>query len=219
MGDLATFCAALGIAFYNSWKLTLVTLAGMPVAIVLLSFVSKQMKANIEAQKRDLTQASKFANTAIISIDTVKAYNGQEHEVWQYASAIKKAAGSYLRQANSNALQMGITRFVIISMFVQGFWFGISLADNGLSAGAVLTTFYACLIATESAETLLPQWLVIARGMSAGATLKAVLLHIKNGKKVVPMSGSSKPAICFGDIEVTNVSQISYFELAPLICP
>lgn len=211
MGDLGTACAALGIAFYSSWKLTLVTLAGFPIAVVLLGLISTQMKANIEAQKRDLTQASKYVHTAIISIDTVKAYNGQEHEVWQYASAIKKAARSYLKQANSNALQMGITRFVIISMFVQGFWFGISLIEGGLSTGAVLTTFYACLMATEAAEILLPQWLVIARGMSAGATLKTLLLQMRNGRNVVEMGGSGTPNTCFGDIEVTNVSRIVTF--------
>lgn len=207
MADLSTACAALGIAFYSSWKLTLVTLAAFPLAVVLLGLISAQMQANIEAQKKDLTQASKYVHTAIISIDTVKAYNGQEQEVWQYASVIKKAARSYLKQANSTALQMGITRFVIISMFVQSFWFGISLSEKGLNSGAILTTFYACLVATEAAETLLPQWLVIARGMSAGATLKALLLQMRNGKIVLEMGGSGTPSTCYGDIGVTDVSK------------
>lgn len=206
LGDLGTACAALGIALYSSWRITLVTLAGFPVAVIILGLIAKQMTANIEAQKRDLTQAAKSVNTALISIDTVKAYNGQEQEVWQYAAAVKRAARSYLKQANIAALQMGITRFVITGMFVQGFWYGSSLVDKGLSTSALLTTFYACLQATQSAETLLPQWLVIARGMSAGATLKNLLLQMRDGRRVVEMGGSGKPATCFGDIEITDLS-------------
>ncbi|RAL63287.1 hypothetical protein DID88_004363 [Monilinia fructigena] len=97
----------------------------------------------IEAQKRELSQASKLTNTAITAIDTVKAFNGEDQEVWQYFLAIKRSTIYYMIQARSNAFQFGITKFVIIAIFVQGFWYGISLVDHGLDAGEVLTTFYA----------------------------------------------------------------------------
>ncbi|KAH9219138.1 P-loop containing nucleoside triphosphate hydrolase protein [Leptodontidium sp. 2 PMI_412] len=198
--------AALGLAFYYSWKLTLVVIATFPVAGVVFFLVSMQLGPAIEAQKRELTKASKYANTAITAINTVKAYNGQDQEVWQYYDTIKKVAASYLIQARCNAAQFGITKFLMVGLFVQGFWFGLVLVKQGMDPGAVLTTFYACLAAMQGLETVLPQWLVLKKGMSAGQTLKAIMIQVKHGRVVTNMVGSFRPSSCEGDIEVKGVS-------------
>lgn len=198
--------AAVGLAFYYSWKLSLVILATFPVAGVMLFLVSLKLGPAIEAQKRELSKASKYANTAITAINTVKTYNGQDQEVWQYYDTIKKAAASYLIQARCNALQFGTTKFLMIGIFIQGFWFGLVLVKQGLDPGSVLTTFYACLAAMQGLETVLPQWLVLKKGMSAGQTLKAIMTQVKNGRVDKNMVGSLRPDKCEGDIEVKGVS-------------
>jgi ATP-binding cassette subfamily B (MDR/TAP) protein 1 len=203
--DAAAALAALGTAFYYSWNLTLVILAIAPIAVMALAIVTRKLPSAIEAQKRDLSEASKCSHTAIAAVDTVKVFNGQDQEVWQYACAVKKAARSYMTQVNANSLQMGITRFVTTGMFVVGFWYGIVLVRQGLGAGSVLTTFYSCLMATEAAEALLPQWLVLSKGMSAGETLRYMLLQIERGRRVSKMIGTLKPTTCIGDVEVSNV--------------
>ncbi|KAJ5041539.1 uncharacterized protein L3040_005122 [Drepanopeziza brunnea f. sp. 'multigermtubi'] len=199
-------CAALGLAFYYSWKLTLVVISTFPLAGVLLFFVSMQLGPAIEAQKRELTKASKYANTAITAINTVKAYNGQDQEVWQYCETIKNVAISYLIQARCNALQFGITKFVMVALFVQGFWFGLVLVKQGVDPGGILTTFYSCLAAMQAVETILPQWLVLRKGMSAGQTLKAIMSQMENGRAVTRMAGIFRPETCEGDIEIKGVS-------------
>ncbi|KAK0122067.1 hypothetical protein ONS95_010331 [Cadophora gregata] len=198
--------AALGLAFFYSWKLTLVILAAFPVAGIMFFLVSLKLSPAIEAQKRDLTIASKYANTAITAINTVKAYNGQDQEVWQYYDTIKKVAASYLIQARCNALQFGITKFLTIGIFIQGFWFGLVLVKEGLDPGSILTTFYACLAAMQGLETVLPQWLVLKKGMSAGQALKAIMIHVKHGRVVKNSVGLLLPDNCEGDIEVKGVS-------------
>ncbi|PBP26345.1 bile salt export pump [Diplocarpon rosae] len=198
--------AALGLAFYYSWALTLVIIATFPIAGAILFFVSMQLSPAIEAQKRELTRASKYASTAITAINTVKAYNGQDQEVWQYYDTIRKAAMSYLIQARCNALQFGISKFVMVGLFVQGFWFGLILVKQGMDPGGILTTFYACLAAMQAIETILPQWLVLTKGISAGQTLKSIMSQVENGRVVTNMTGSSRPETCEGDIEVKGVS-------------
>ena len=130
LGDVVGAFAALGVAFYFSWKLTLVLISVFPIATGALFLISRRLAPAIEAQKRELTQASKYANTAITAIDTVKAFNGHDEEIWQYYSTIKRAASKYLIQAGCNALQFGITKFVMVGIFVQGFWYGIVLVNQ-----------------------------------------------------------------------------------------
>lgn len=201
--------SSLGIALYFSWKLTLVMLATFPFVAVILFFVSKGLAPAIEAQKQELSKASKHANTAITAIDTVKVFNGQNQETWQYHSTIKRVTVYYLLQARSNALQFGITKFLIVGLFVQGFWFGIHLVNNGLDPGNVLTTFYACLSAIQAIEVILPQWLVLAKGMSAGETLKSIMAQMQHDKKKPKANYLINPPFCSGDIEINNASTMS----------
>ncbi len=202
-----TTFAALGLALYSSWNLTLVTLATLPISALVLSFISAKMQPSIEAQEVKLTQASKIATNAIFCIDTVKCFNGQGFEFRQYSAAVTGAAKSYLIQAHANASQIGFVRLATLGMFVQGFWYGSTLVrPGGKSAGQVLTTFWACLMATQAIEQILPQMIVLEKGRAAGATLKAVIVQMERGRKVTKMVGTNAPAQCHGDIEVRNVS-------------
>jgi ATP-binding cassette, subfamily B (MDR/TAP), member 1 len=208
----ATTFAALGLAFYTSWNLTLVTLATVPVSALILSFLASKMQPSIEAQQSELNRASKLANNAISLIDIVKCFNGQAFEKSQYYSAVKRAARCYLRQARSNALQIGFVRVMTLGMFVQGFWYGSSIVNSGQqSAGDVLTTFWACLIATQSIEQILPQMIVLEKGRAAGASLRVLLLRVDKGKKANKMMGRTTPTFCEGDIEVRKVSNNQCF--------
>lgn len=190
----------------SSWKLTFVLLATIPLAGVALWFVSRNLGTAIEAQKRHLTIASKQTHTAVTAIDTVKVFNGQDEEIWQYYTAIKGAAKSYLIQARANASQSGVLRLFMVGIFVQGFWYGFYLVKDGLDAGFIVTAFFACLTALQAVEVILPQWLVLTKAKSAGATLKSILSEIKDESTRERASGSLWPSSCSGDIEVNNVS-------------
>ncbi|KAJ4246606.1 ATP-dependent permease [Fusarium torreyae] len=207
VGDIITSLASLGIALYHSWKLTLVLLATLPISVIVLSLATKRLEPAIQAQKRDLAAASKFAVASITAIDLVKVFNGYDQEVWQYYPAIKAAAKQYLVQAQCNALQMGYVAFWVITMFVVGFWYGVVLVNNdGLPAGSVLTTFYAMLAAFQGIEALMPQWLVLAKGMSASSFLSSITRNTRNGGLAKSMVGALRPQICSGDIELKDVS-------------
>lgn len=197
---------SLGLAFYFSWQLTFVVIVTFPIAGFLLYLASLPLTLAIESQKCELTQASKYANTAITNINTVKAYNGQDQELSQYGRTIKRVAANYMIQARSNALQYAIVKFMMVGLFVEGFWFGLYLVNRGTNPGHILTTFYACLNALQAVEIVLPQWLVLTKGMSAGATLESIMVQMRHGRKLTTMTGSGRPVSCSGDIEVKGVS-------------
>lgn len=203
-----TTLVALGVAFYTAWVLTFVTLATLPFSAVILACISARMQPYIETQNENLSQASKLADNALSAIDTVKCFNGQDYEVWQYSRSIKRAAQSYLKQAQANALQIGFVRLVTLGMFVQGFWYGSHLVAIGnKTPGQILTTFWACLMATQAVEQILPQIIVLEKGRAAGATLEAILVQMRAGHKVTRTNGGLTPGYCDGDIEVRNVGR------------
>jgi ATP-binding cassette subfamily B (MDR/TAP) protein 1 len=198
--------ASLGLGFYTSWSLSLVTLAGVPIFSSIIASLSSRMKYSIRAQQDELTEASKVANNAITNIDTVKYLNGQALEYQRFSSHIISSAIHYLRQARLNSLQIALIRWMIFGMFVQGFWYGSSLARAGkLSSGEVLRTFWACLTAAQSIEQVLPQMIVMEKGKVAGVALNSTIESKK--VRVVSEIKGRYPEHCEGDIEVKNVSE------------
>ncbi len=176
------------------------------------------MQPSIEAQAKELTRASQLANNSISAIDTVKCFNGQDFQSWQYAQAVHKAARFYLIQARQNALQIGLIRLVTLGMFVQGFWYGSHLVDKGKkNPGQILTAFWACLMAAQAIEQIIPQMIVLEKGRAAGATLKAALIQMERGRKVTSMVGCKTLGNCKGDVEIRNVSKSVQSVYAKLI--
>ena len=201
-----TSLTAFGLAFYYSWSLTLVTLALLPVAAFITSWITSRTQPSIRAQEVELTRASKVINNAIAAIDTVKALNGQDCEKWEYTKAIKSAAQYYLVQAQVNAQQYGFMKLVILGMFVQGFWYGSHLVSSQhRNPGDILTCFWACLMATQSVEQMQQQMVVLENGKVAGATLKASIILIERGRRVLSMVGGNRPLHCDGAITFQNV--------------
>lgn len=166
------------------------------------------MQPAIQHQMDELAVASNTATNSISKIDTVKCFNGQGYELDKYKQAIMRAASYYLVQAKLNAIQIGFIRLLMLGMFVQGFWYGNHLVEAGKkSAGEVLTGFWACLMATQTFEQILPQFIVLEKGRTAATILSAVLQKIERRPAVPELLGGMAPTYCEGDIQVTNVWQ------------
>ncbi|KAK0611790.1 P-loop containing nucleoside triphosphate hydrolase protein [Immersiella caudata] len=205
--EIFVFLACISVAFFYSYKLTLVMLAtGVPSAIILFT-ISRFLDPAIEGQKRELSEASKHAAAAVTAIDLVKAYNGEDNEAFWFISAIRRSAKYYGRQVLCNCGQMSYIKFWMIMLFVIGFYLAVVLAGRGqINPGDALTTFYAVLIAFQSLEALGPQWLIIAKGMAAGKILTALASGNEGGQKVDKVTGFLQPSKCQGTITLTNVS-------------
>ncbi|KAI1424956.1 P-loop containing nucleoside triphosphate hydrolase protein [Xylaria sp. FL1777] len=203
---LATSIANLIVALITAWKLTLVLLASIPVSVAILHLLTRPIQPAIQAQRKELSRASKFAFSAISAIDLVKVFNGVDHETWQYTAAIRLSMEKYLIQARANAYQIGYVKFWLESLFVVGFYYGAVLVDQGLSPGNVLTTFYAALAALQAIEAFVPTYLVLAKGISAAQALRAVSHNIEDGRTIHPMMGGHIPEECRGDIEMRNIT-------------
>ncbi|KAL7944886.1 P-loop containing nucleoside triphosphate hydrolase protein [Trichoderma barbatum] len=205
VADVILSLASLAIAFTHSWKLTLVLLATLPISVIIMSLATRRIDPAIQAQRRNLETASKFATSSIKAIEIVKVFNGFDRELWRYYEVVKSAGKQYLIQAQCSSIQMGYVVFWVVGMFVAGFWYGTVLVDGGLKPSQVMTTFFAVLSAFQATEALLPHWLVLSKGMSAGAFLSSVLN--KMDEKTADTSNSQiKPDICLGKLDLVDVS-------------
>lgn len=199
--------AAMGVAFYYSWNLTLVVMCTIPLLYLLQAYLARRLSVHVQEQADKLQLALKYITNAIQSIEMVKSFNGEEHEL-RIITRITSIAGKlYSRVANLRSLQLGVMQFFTLSVFVQGFWYGSRLVEQGDSnAGDVLTTFWAALMAIEGITGFLPQFIVLQKGKIAGARLQLLMRQISTNDQQYELQGQLKPGHCPGDIEFRQVS-------------
>ncbi|KAI1463271.1 P-loop containing nucleoside triphosphate hydrolase protein [Daldinia caldariorum] len=206
VAEIATSVANLIVAFYGSWKLTLVLLATVPAIVLFPAWLSGKLNRAIQAQKQDIGRAAKHAISALTAVDIVKTFNAVDHEVWQYLQAIRRSMDSYLALARTSAWQISYIRLWLDGIFVLGFYYGAVLVNQGLNPGSVVTAFYAALGALQAIYTIAPVYVSLARGMAAGQELDSIAHNIEGGRRIYQMMGSYRPIDCAGKIEINDVS-------------
>lgn len=198
----------MGVAFYYSWNLTLVTVCTVPLVYLAEVYLSKRLAARAHDQANQLQLALKYITNTIQSIETVKCFDGESYELQVFTRATSLAANLYKRVANLRSMQIGLIQFFTFTVFVQGFAYGSYLIRTGdLGANSVITTFWAALLAIGGITGFLPQFIVMQKGKVSGARLRVLMEQTSREDGPYELQGKFKPTRCPGDIEFRKVSQ------------
>lgn len=197
---ITTSIAALSLAFYRSYSLSLVILSSLPILIILQSF-SQSFASPLISQERALSlKASNSIDTALSAIDTVKAFNAQSIELARAMSSFRALQLSSSRLARIWGLTSASAHFVMMAMFVQAFWYGAKLVrDHKNSPGEIMAVFWACLIATTNLQMCIPRWVVYTKGKFAFNHLLSLSLSPPSLRKI-------SPSRCIGELALHNLS-------------
>ncbi|KAF4827050.1 ABC transporter B family member 6 [Colletotrichum tropicale] len=204
--DIFSSIACIAVAFALSAKLTLFLIMTAPMSAAVMYVVNRKLGPAIEKQRQHLDDASKQVNASVSGINLVKIYNGFNQEVWQYHNTIKASKEQHMIQAHCHAIQISYMQCWISCLFVGGFWVGLWLVTLGANAGQILTTFYATLTAFQGIANVIPQWLILVKGMSAGQHLKQTTGISPDRRPQRASQALVTPETCHGDIKVKEVT-------------
>jgi ATP-binding cassette subfamily B (MDR/TAP) protein 1 len=158
------------------------------------------MQRNINLEKTHLSHAASHLIRAITAITTVKVFNAQAQEIARFDTILNLASTAYLRLAQINGIQQGIVRFVVLAMFVQGFWYGGALVSKGdLDAGSVIMVFWAALMAVNALQNISPMLIIVEKGKVASSELALLCPSDFQDDESEPENSK------VGDIEFKNV--------------
>src|SRR5882762_504966 len=173
---LTTTTPCLILASTRSYSLTLVTLSAGPILILIQALSYAFASPRLSTERSQTATAATLADRAIAAIPTVKAFNATTHEQLSLARVLTKMREAALGCAKVWGVTSGLAQFVMMAMFVQGFWFGARLVKRGeVSPGNVMAVFWACLIATSNLQMCIPQFITLAKGKFAMASLIALI--------------------------------------------
>jgi len=144
----------LAIAFYYSWKLTLLILAFVPL-LAIGGAAHMTIFANFAAEEsKRLVSASALATQAIMNVRTVATLGKENYFIEQYATYIEKPYRQSLTKSVVFGLTFGISSSIMMLANAAAFSLGGKMVQDGeIEFGdmfkVVLATVFGALIAGE----------------------------------------------------------------------
>ncbi|TCD65298.1 hypothetical protein EIP91_002823 [Steccherinum ochraceum] len=214
---LTTTITCLILALVRSWSLTLVILSTVPVMMIIQALSQGFVGPALTAERAHIASAATLVDRAVAAISTVKAFNAEIYEQKTISLMLEKMQSAAIQCIRIWGITSSLSQFVMMTMFVQAFWFGSKLVREGkVSMGDVTAVFWACLIASSNLQMCIPQFIVFAKGKFAMASLMAVVdsTATSAGSKTNSVALSRRPTNlrkilprgCQGGLELTEVT-------------
>lgn len=199
-------CLALFmVAMVFSWSVTLVTLALTPVFAVLSFFTGKIAYKYSNKENTYSSQSSKVINWCLSQPANPRWFNGKDQEVITFKNLINRCSSNNYKVENIIGLNMGVLRTLSMLMFVQAFWFGITMIRlRRVGIDNVFTSFAASLMLAGAVASVADLFGDIYRAQAAVGKLVEFLL-LNNNTDSSRLSHRMSPTWCNGDIEFQNV--------------
>ncbi|CAG8501578.1 8174_t:CDS:2 [Ambispora leptoticha] len=202
---LTTAIGCMVLAFYKNYALTLVISTTVPFLLLALNYTSRKATPLIKEEREIFLKAGNILEYSLSAIKTVKSFNGEEKEEKRHLECLKEANIVSASLAWIFALRTGIMQFLLLSLFVQGFWYGANLvANKKLSPGDVLSIFYACLLGASALRSTLPLLTFMAKAKNAVHKVNELLTQVAI-LDIEALRGFKIPK-CEGNIEFEQVS-------------
>ena len=114
----------------------------------------------------------------------VRLYCTQPLERKKFQRIILSCNTFFIKSCLFVAANAGILRFLTLTMFVQGFWFGSTMIKQGkLNINDVITCFHSCILLGSTLNNTLHQIVVLQKGEVA---LQKIMNLLENGPKCNP---------------------------------
>ncbi|KAJ6510566.1 P-loop containing nucleoside triphosphate hydrolase protein [Mycena sanguinolenta] len=173
---LTTSITCLILAFSQSYSLTLVILSAVPILVIIQALSQTVAAPLLGIERQQTAVAATLVDRCATGISTVKAFNAATHEQRALKTVLDRIETAVWKLVAVWGFTSGLAQFVMMGMFVQGFWFGARVVKSGnIGAGEVMAIFWACLMAATNLQLCIPQFILLSKGKFAFTSLLALV--------------------------------------------
>lgn len=135
----ATFIGILAFLFFINWKLTLLTFAVIPVAVLAIDRASTKLRRVGSAIQEQLAQLAAIAQEALSSVRIVRAFATEKLEYDRFEAQSRSHFKALIRGTQTRGVLEGFVEVVLISSLAMILWQGgRDVVAGRLTAGGLL---------------------------------------------------------------------------------
>lgn len=169
---------ALILAFFHQTVLTLLLLSSIPLLLIIQAIAAKITGPLLDTQRRHAAQLATAVGTTMSNISTIKGSNYSPTSLSLLNELFESVHSTTAKPLYVWGISTGLSQFITLAMFVQGFWFGASIVRSSSpnevpgTAGDVMTTFWASLLVITNLQRSIPHLAVLGKGKASLENLR-----------------------------------------------
>lgn len=132
---------AIGFLFYTNWRLTLMTLATVPLVAISGGFFGRRMRAISRDFQDALATSTEVAEETFAGVRTVRSFARESMEVARYSEAVEASFEIARHRAKIIAWLRGLVGFGGYAAIAGVLWFGGNMLVEGTISIGELTSF------------------------------------------------------------------------------
>lgn len=172
----ATFIGILAFLFFINWKLTLLTFAVIPIAILAIDRASKKLRAVGGEIQEQLALLAAIAQEALSSVRIVRAFATEKLEYGRFEEQSVSHFRALIRGTQTKGVLEGFVEVVLISALALILWFGgRDVLEGHLTEGELLAFLMYIGLLVQPVRVLSRVAGTIQQGVASGERIFEIL--------------------------------------------
>ena len=195
---------SLAMMVFTAPALSFIVIAVIPVIVVPLIAIGRQVRRKSRAAQDTLAHASAYATEAIGAMRTVQAFTAEDMATSRYTQAVDDAFEAARGTIKARAFLTAFAIFLVFSSIVAVLWIGSQQVITGeMTAGTLGQFILYAVFAASALGQLSEVWGDLA--LAAGATERLTELLVEEPSvpeavPALPMPQPARGAIAFHDV-------------------
>lgn len=139
MGDILQLVVIIGVMFYTSWELTLVSLSTLPLLFIATRFFQSGIKETFKEVRTQVAHLNTFVQEHITGMSVVQIFNREQEEMRKFSEINKAHADANIRSVWYYAVFFPIVEILSAASIGLLVWWGAKgVIQDRLSLGNIV---------------------------------------------------------------------------------
>ena len=203
IGDILKLLVVLVVMFATDWRLTLFSLASIPVLIVATYWFKRSIKSAFQEVRTQVSELNTFVQERIVGMRIVQLFNREKVEFENFKSINELHKKAHIRSIWYYSIFFPIVEILsAISIGLLIWWGGIEAATgNEVSLGELVAFILYIQMLFRPIRQLADRFNILQMGMVASERVFSVL----DTDELIENKGSIQVDMIKGDLEFKNV--------------
>ena len=201
-GDLLKLVVVVIVMFYTNWKLSILSLASIPVLLIATNMFKNYIKIAFQDVRTQVSRLNAFVQEHITGMNIVQVFNREEQEFEKFKTINELHKKAHVKTVWANSVFFPVVE--VLSAFSLAFvvWWGAgSIVEDSITFGELFAFILYIYMLFRPIRQLADRFNVLQMGMVASERVFKVL----DTNSVIEDSGSKDASGIVGDIKFENV--------------
>lgn len=202
IGDLLQLVFILGVMFYTSWKLTLVSLSTLPLLIIATYVFKEKIKVSFNQVRTAVSNLNSFVQEHVTGMNIVQIFNSEKREFGKFREINQEHKKANLRSVMYYSIYFPVAEVIQAAGIGLIVWYGSGrVIQEELTLGILIAFIMYLQMFFRPIRMIADRFNTLQMGIVSSNRI----LNLLDSKEHIPNEGTYKPETLQGEVTFEKV--------------